>query len=239
MMEAHYPLSKRGDNTNMNTATSPSASASTSTTMSRASEDILNQRKFLKAARLSPPKTGFNRASEDVIKQRKIVTVNKKMLGSSSPSCSSPAPRSAAQYSSTPQHYLSPTPKQFSPLSTPDRMTHSTSCSTPEQTNSTDEEIHLMTRAKLFARVDSQWVNQGTGALNICTANVKFVVGKGVLLDVDVEQMLHMTKLLKESSKGVAAHIRFHLGTEVFLIQVKPDILDKLFSTLQGNEYVK
>jgi hypothetical protein len=93
-----------------------------------------------------------------------------------------------------------------------------------------------MTRAKLFARIDSQWVSRGSGTLtHMCTANdkrVKFVVERKVLLNVDVKQMLHMTKLLKESSKGVTAHIRFHLDAEVVLIQVKPDILDTLFSTL-------
>jgi hypothetical protein len=97
-----------------------------------------------------------------------------------------------------------------------------------------------MTRAKLFARVDSQWVSRGSGTLtHTCTVTerrVKFVVERKVLLDVDVKQMLNMTKLLKESSKGVTAHIRFELGTEVFLIQVKPEILDILFSTLLGTK---
>lgn len=218
----------------MNTATFPSPSTSTaspstasaSTIMSRASEDILSQRKILKAARSSPHNTGITRASEDIIKQRKIVKVNKSWLGSPSPSCSSPAPCSAVHERSTPQF--------FSPLSTPDRIIHSTQ--PPTQTNSNDDEKHIMTRAKLFARVDSQWVSRGSGTLTVtCTATerrVKCVVERGLLLDVDVKQMSHMTKLLKESSKGITAHIRFHLSTEVFLIQVKPDILDTLFLNL-------
>ena len=55
----------------MNAATFPSPSASTasaSTIMSRASEDVLSQRKILN-------KTGITRASEDIIKKRKIVKV--------------------------------------------------------------------------------------------------------------------------------------------------------------------
>ena len=86
----------------MNAATFPSPSASTasaSTIMSRASEDILSQRKILKAARSPPLKTGISRASEDIIKQRKIVKVNKSWLGSPSPSCSSPAPCSTVHES--------------------------------------------------------------------------------------------------------------------------------------------
>jgi hypothetical protein len=223
----------------MNAATFPSPSASTasaSTIMSRASEDVLSQRKILKAARSSPPKIGIVKASENIIKQRKIVKVNKSWLGSPSPSCSSPAPRSAVHESSTPQHYVGPIPKQLFD-STPDR-THPSP--PPTQRNSNDDEKHIMTRAKLFARVDSQWVSQGSGTLtHMCTVTerrVKLVIERKVLLDVDVKQMLNMTKLLKESSKGVTAHIRFHLGTDVFLIQVKPEILDTLFSTLLGTK---
>ena len=94
----------------MNAATFPSPSASTasaSTIMSRASEDILSQRKILKAARSPPLKTGISRASGDIIKQRKIVKVNKSWLGSPSPSCSSPAPCSTVHESAgpTPNNY--------------------------------------------------------------------------------------------------------------------------------------
>lgn len=238
-------LNATRSNNIMNAATFPSpsaSSASASTIMSRASEDILSQRKILKAARSPPLKTGmYTRASEDIIKQRKIVKVNKSWLGSPSPSCSSPAPCSDVHESLTAQHYVGPTQKQlFSPLSsTPDRIIHSTP--PPTQTNSNDDEVHIMTRAKLFARVDSQWVSQGSGTLtHMCTSNerrvIKLVVERKVLLDVDVKQMLHMTKLLKESSKGVTAHIRFHLDADVFLIQVKPDILDTLFLTLLGTK---
>ena len=94
-------------------------------------------------------------------------------------------------------------------------------------------------REKLFAKVGSQWVNRGYGTLTcICTASplrVKLVGKDGsILLDEDAEQMLHITKLIKETSKGASAHIRFHLGNEVFLIQVKPEVLDILFSTLNN-----
>lgn len=164
------------------------------------------------------------------MKQRKIVKINKSWLGSPLTN-SSPAPRSTVHNSSTPPHFS----QTSAPGST--QMTPPRSCSPPTRTTALDEETHHTMRAKLFAKVGSQWVNRGYGTLAcIGTAShmrVKLVDKDGsILLDVHVKQMLHITKLIKETSKGASAHIRFHLGNEVFLIQVKPVVLDVLFSTL-------
>jgi hypothetical protein len=78
----------------------------------------------------------------------------------------------------------------------------------------------------------------GAGTLQCsCTAGkrrIKLHNKKEIIfLDVDVGQLLHLTKLSKESSNGkMCAYIRFLLGHELYLIQVKPELIQKLFSTL-------
>ena len=53
------------------------------------------------------------------------------------------------------------------------------------------------------------------------------------MLDVDVRQLLYPTKLIKESRRvgTLCAYIRFSLRHEVYLIQVRPELLHKLYST--------
>ncbi|KAL3783218.1 hypothetical protein ACHAW5_004688 [Stephanodiscus triporus] len=189
----------------------------------RASDDVLKRRTIFKATKLSPQK-GVQRASEDVIKQRKIVKVNKSSVGSPPAGYSSPVTHFSTPHKSSTSHYFSPTQP-------------SVSCSTPTRTMAAEEEIHPTMRAKLFKRCGSAWVKMGAGTLQCnCIAGkrrIKLHKNEIIFLDVDVEQMLHLTKLNKESSKEkMCAYIRFLLGHELYLIQVKPELIGLLFSTL-------
>ena len=60
------------------------------------------------------------------------------------------------------------------------------------------------------------------------------------ILNLLVEQMLDLSKLIKESAKGKATYIRFTLekmkGKELMLLQVMPEFLDKLYSALKGED---
>ena len=108
------------------------------------------------------------------------------------------------------------------------------------------EEKALEMRAKLFSRTNAGWAKRGTGTLRLCCTfsgrrSVKLLGENGsVLLDVDVENMMLVSKLIKESAKGNCAYVRFtaefsaEKGREVFLIQVKPDLLNTLYSSLTG-----
>ena len=60
------------------------------------------------------------------------------------------------------------------------------------------------------------------------------------ILNLLVEQMINLHKLVKESTKGVCAYIKYSVekrkGEETSLLQVMPDMLGTLYSTLLGEE---
>ena len=201
----------------------------TATAPWRASNDVIKQRTILKATKLSPQK-GAVRASDDVIKQRKIMKVNKSSFGSSPRGNSSPATQSSTPHDSTvPQHSASGAVDG-------ERQVPNVSQSNPH----TEEEVNLVMRAKLFAKISSAWVKRGAGTLTCnCTTSKRRIelVNEDdgcIMLDVDVGQLLYPTKLIKDSSRcgTLCTYIRFSLGHEVFLMQVKPELIHKLFSTL-------
>jgi hypothetical protein len=190
----------------------------TATAPWRASDDVLKQRTILKATKLSPQK-GAARASDDVIKQRKIVKVKKSSFGPTSPGSSSPATQgSTPQDSTAPKH----------------------SASGSSRIMSKEEEVNLVMRAKLFAKVSSAWVKRGAGTLTCnCTPSKRRIElvdddDGCIMLDADIRQLLYPTKLIKESrfGKKPCTFIRFSLGHEVFLMQVKPELIHQLYSTL-------
>ena len=132
----------------------------TATAPWRASADVIKQRTILKATKLSPQK-GAVRASDDVIKQRKIVKVNKSSFGSPPRGNSSPATHSSTPHDSTaPQHSASgavdgerQAPGQIRNVAVSQSNPH------------TEEEVNIVMRAKLFAKVRSSWVKRGAGTL--------------------------------------------------------------------------
>lgn len=64
-------------------------------------------------------------------------------------------------------------------------------------------------------------------------------IGK-VQLNLAVGKGMPFEKVLKKSSKGTAAYVSFAAvedeakGMESFMLQVKPEMLDKIHATLQG-----
>jgi hypothetical protein len=186
----------------------------------RASDDVLKQRTIFKATKLFPQK-GAARASDDVIKQRRIVKINKSSFGS------------------PPSGNLSPATQRLTPhdIAAPQ---HSASGSSFTRIMAVEEEVNLVMRAKLFAKVSSAWVKRGAGTLTCnCTASKRRIrlvdeYDGSIFLDVDVRQLLYPTKLIKESSRFrmSCTYIRYSLGNEVFLIQVKPELIHQLYSAL-------
>lgn len=211
----------------------------TATASWRATADVIKQRTILKATKLSPQK-GAVRASDDVIKQRKIVKVNKSSFGSPPRGNSSPATHSSTSHDSTaPQDSASgavdgerQAPGQIRIVAVSQSNPH------------TEEEVNLVMRAKLFAKVSSSWVKRGAGTLTTSKRRIELVDEDDgcIMLDVDVRQLLYPTKLIKESSRvgTLCTYIRFSLGQKSsdedeeddFLIQVKPELIHKLYSTL-------
>ena len=180
-------------------------------TMGRASDDVLKQRTILKATKLSPPK-GATRATADVIHRRRIVKANRSWFGAGSSPPRSPAAPATA------------TPKQRNDATSPCPNPSATSIPEPKavgrsptQTTkpAAGEEKALEMRAKLFSRTNAGWAKRGTGTLRLCCTfsgrrSVKLLGENGsVLLDVDVENMMLVSKLIKESVKGNCAYLRF------------------------------
>ena len=201
--------------------------------MRRATDDKIKQRTILKASRASPPR-GLSRAPDDVIRQRKIIKAKAPPM-TASPSRDAPSthhnPSSSAtstcptkdSYSSgfpPPPLYAKPTP---SPTHTP---------------HAEREEVFLqMRRVKLFKKVDSDWKLQGTGVLSCCRTASKQIIkiqseNGSVLLCSEVGPLLNPSKLIKESKKGKATYVKAQKGKEVFLLQVKPEQLDSLYSAM-------
>jgi hypothetical protein len=132
----------------------------TATAPWRASADVIKQRTILKATKLSPQK-GAVRASDDVIKQRKIVKVNKSSFGSPPRGNSSPATHSSTPHDSTaPQHSASGAVDGERQA-----LGQIRNVAVSQSNPHTEEEVNIVMRAKLFAKVRSSWVKRGAGTL--------------------------------------------------------------------------
>jgi len=201
--------------------------------MWRASDDVLKQRRVVKANKLSPPKTP-PKADECVIKQRKIIKV-KRRTSTSSSSTDKPSNTSSSNPNSGP---LTPPPQV--PKSS---VNTSPTPQTPD-TDDTDEVLLLKMRATLFTRVDRTWAKKAKGTLHVYKAKsnneIRWIELKNsdneCILNLLVEQMINLHKLVKESTKGTCAYIKYSIekGKEIetWLLQVMPQHLDKLYSTL-------
>ena len=203
--------------------------------MRRASDDVLKQRRVLKAPKLSPQKGSPPRANEEVIRQRKIIKAKRSSFGSPpkpSNNCSTQRPsppNSAQQATSQPTNSFTPEPN-------------------PTHQAEPEEILLVKMSAKLFSREDKEWVKKAKGMLHVyCArsdAQIRWIELLGennsCFLNLLVEQMLDLSKLIKESAKGKATYIRFTLekmkGKELMLLQVMPEFLDKLYSALKGED---
>jgi len=196
-----------------------------------ASGDVLKERK---ATKLSPPKTLPPKADHNIIKQRKILKVKRRSATGSStdkPNSSSRPTSNSPQRDEKP-HKPSPPP---SPVP---KSSASTSSS------DTDEVLLIKMRATLLARVDQGWAKKAKGTLHVYQAKSnskkRWIVLKNnnneCILNLLVEQMLNLNKLVKQSNKGTAAYIKYSVkkrnSTEPLLLQVMPETLDKLYSAL-------
>lgn len=202
--------------------------------MRRASDDVLKQRRVLKAPKLSPQKGSPPRANEEVIRRRKIIKAKRSSFGSPP----KPSNNCATQQPSPPNSAQQATlhPNSFTP--------------SPNPTHQAEPEEILLVKmsAKLFSREDKEWVKKAKGMLHVyCArsdAQIRWIELLGennsCFLNLLVEQMLDLSKLIKESAKGKATYIRFTLekmkGKELMLLQVMPEFLDKLYSALKGED---
>lgn len=182
--------------------------------MRKAADDVLQQRRLLKVKNLSPSKGSPQRANEEVLKQRKIIKAKRSSFGSTS---------AATTASSTPTH--------------------------DKKESGDDKVLMLKLRATLFTRVDAEWVKRARGTLYVYKGNssnsgeirwIELICQDECILNLLVEQMVDISKLVKESKKGIASYIRFSVekrkAKELLLIQVVPESLDTLYSTLRCGE---
>ena len=102
-------------------------------------------------------------------------------------------------------------------------------------------------RAKKLKYENSHWKKYGTGVLRLyrhkVTKKQKLVlrneIGK-IQLNLAIGKGMAFTKEVKNGKKGVAAYVRFMAvedpkkGVENFMLQVKPEDVDKLHSVLEG-----
>ena len=215
--------------------------------MWRASDDVLKQRRVVKATKLSHKTSPPPKADECVIKQRKIIKV-KRRTSTGSSSTDKPSNTSSSNPKS-PQR--DETPNVPSPMTPPPKVPKSSANTSPttqpSDTDDTDEVLLLKMRATLFTRVDRTWAKKAKGALHVYEAKsnskIRWIELKNsdneCILNLLVEQMVNLHKLVKESTKGTCAYIKYSVekrkGTEtLLLLQVMPENLDKLYSTLLG-----
>ena len=116
-----------------------------------------------------------------------------------------------------------------------------------EQEENTDEEILHEVRAKHMKLENGKWKKYGTGVLRLychkTTSKQRMVIrneiGK-VQFNVAVSKGMTFEKKIVSSKKGKAAFVSFlacedpDKGLESFMIQTKPESLDKLHSALEG-----
>lgn len=116
-----------------------------------------------------------------------------------------------------------------------------------EAEENTEEEILYEVRAKHIKFVDSSWKKYGAGVLRLykhkATGKHRMVIrneiGK-VQFNVGVSKGMTFEKIIKNTKKGKACFVKFvavedvSKGLESFMLQVKPDAVDKLHETLEG-----
>jgi len=212
--------------------------------MWRASDDVLKQRRVVKATKLSHKSSPPPKADESVIQQRKIIKVKRRSSTCSS-STDKPSTTSSNSTPSSPQRDDTSTPHVSGPSPPPVPKSSANTSPTPQtsDTDDTDEVLLLKMRATLFTRVDRTWAKKAKGTLHVYKAKsneIRWIELKNndneCILNLLVEQMINLHKLVKESTKGVCAYIKYSVekrkGTESLLLQVMPGMLDPLYSTL-------
>ena len=116
-----------------------------------------------------------------------------------------------------------------------------------EQENNADEEILYEVRAKHLKCANDGWKKYGAGVLRLyrhkVTSKQRMVkrneIGK-VQFNVGVSKGMKFEKVLKKTKKGEAAYVKFlavedaSKGPENFMLQVKPEALDKFHEVLES-----
>mmetsp|Transcript_3553 Transcript_3553/g.7768 ORF Transcript_3553/g.7768 Transcript_3553/m.7768 type:complete len:453 (-) Transcript_3553:133-1491(-) len=116
-----------------------------------------------------------------------------------------------------------------------------------EAEENTEEEVLHEVRAKNMKMEKGQWKKFGAGVLRLyrhkvnskCRIVIRNGIGK-VQFNVGVSKGMEFEKVIKQSKKGPATYVKFFAiedaskGMEVFMLQVKPDCLDKLHEKLEG-----
>lgn len=114
-----------------------------------------------------------------------------------------------------------------------------------EQEDNTEEEILHEVRAKHLKFEDKKWKKFGAGVLRLyrhkTTSKHRMVIrneiGK-VQFNVAISKGMTFEKIIKDGKQGKATFAKFvavedaSRGPEAFMLQVKPDCLDKLHDTL-------
>ena len=136
------------------------------------------------------------------------------------------------------RHNASPTPNTSTPMSKPKKCSTG---STSTSTKPTKEDVFLEIRVKLFVKDNSSgWVKGAVGTVRCCCTtskkNIKLQSDNGSThLNLEVGKLESLAKVIKETKKGKATYAKFsavvdvNKGEESFLIQVKPELLDKLY----------
>lgn len=116
-----------------------------------------------------------------------------------------------------------------------------------EQEENADEEVLHEVRAKHIKFENKAWKKYGTGVLRLyrhrVTSKHRMVIrneiGK-VQFNVGVSKGMKFEKVIKDTKKGKVAYVKFFAvedaskGMENFMLQVKPEAVDKLHKTLEG-----
>eukprot|EP00581_Thalassiosira_minuscula_P003962 CAMPEP_0183749256 /NCGR_PEP_ID=MMETSP0737-20130205/68189_1 /TAXON_ID=385413 /ORGANISM="Thalassiosira miniscula, Strain CCMP1093" /LENGTH=480 /DNA_ID=CAMNT_0025985009 /DNA_START=161 /DNA_END=1603 /DNA_ORIENTATION=- len=114
---------------------------------------------------------------------------------------------------------------------------------------STGEEKVYEIRAKRFKRVDEKWKKDGSvGILQLlrhkntskCRMVIRNEFGQGpVQFNVHISKGMVFHKVSKESLKGICTYVKFlaiedvNRGMETFMLQVRPEFVDKFQQTLE------
>jgi len=116
-----------------------------------------------------------------------------------------------------------------------------------EQEENADEEVLHEVRAKHIKFENNAWKKYGTGVLRLYRHNVtskhrmviRNEIGK-VQFNVGVSRGMKFEKVVKDTKRGKNAFVKFYAvedagrGMESFMLQVKPESVDKLHETLEG-----
>jgi len=160
----------------------------------------------------------------------------------SAPSFSFGAPSSSAS-NAAPSMGTSSNSNNDDPTSNPDNG----KVEKVEQEENTEEEILQEVRAKHIKFENGSWKKYGAGVLRLyrhksnskCRMVIRNEIGK-VQFNVGVSKGMKFDKVIKDTKKGKCCFVKFFAvedaskGLESFMLQVKPDCVDKLHSTLEG-----